>query len=39
MNSDNFNYFGLVEKKEKEKKKTMKDIFIIKTIKKSKPKH
>lgn len=34
MNSDNVNYFGKVEVKEKEKKKTMKDIFIIK----SKPK-
>jgi hypothetical protein len=34
MNNDNINYFGSVDKKEKEKKKTMKDIFIIK----SKPK-
>lgn len=42
MNCDNTNYFGYEEKKEKEKEKTMKDIFIIKSkskIIKTKSKH
>ena len=38
MNNDNVNYFGSVDKKEKEKKKTMKDIFIIKKTKDNKSK-
>jgi hypothetical protein len=39
MNSfenNNINYFGSIDKKEKEKKKTMKDIFIIKKTKDNK---
>jgi len=38
MNSDSINYFGSVDKEQKEKKKTMKDIFIIKKIKNNKSK-
>jgi hypothetical protein len=41
MNSfgnDSINYFGSIDKKEKEKKKTMKDIFIIKKTKDNKSK-